>query len=319
VIVQEGSALSSLVAICTPVLNGAKYLEEALESVQAQTYPNLVHVISDNASTDDTAKIIARYQNARVPVVSSRSRVVLSQMANWNRAVDLAPRKARWIRLLCADDRIRPDTIARVVALGESDLSVGIVGCGHFRNETVEAMHWGGQPIIIDGHEACRRYFEYRGNLMGPHMLVRRDLLYAHGRPFDETLILADNDMCLRVLQEAAFAFDPEPLGFTREHGETVSHNVMSTRKMHFLEWLIYLDRYGPNVYPAERFSQLRRSYLRHYVRRMFTWPTDVRALHLQRLREYGVRIGKRKQIDALLNWIGKRLGLQDAWVGYPF
>lgn len=72
----------------------------SLDSVQAQTYPNLIHVVSDNASTDETAEILARYHNARVPVVTSRSGVVLPQMANWNRAIDLAPKEARWIRLL---------------------------------------------------------------------------------------------------------------------------------------------------------------------------------------------------------------------------
>lgn len=311
--------MTSLVAICTPVLNGAKFLKDCLDSVQAQTYPNLIHVVSDNASTDETAAILARYHDARVPIISSRSDSIIPQMANWNRAIDLAPAEARWIRLLCADDCIHPDTIARVVKLGESNPAIGLVGCGQTRNENVEDMRWGDEPIVIEGHEACRRYFENRGSLMGPHVLVRRDLLYAQGRPFDETLVLADNDMCLRVLQDAALAFDPEPLGFTREHDDAVSVDVIATRKLHYLEWLFYLDRYGPNIYPPERFRSLRRTYVRHYVRRMVTWPGDVRAMHMKRLREYGVRVGKRKQFDALLNWFGKRLGLQEGWVGYPF
>ncbi len=311
--------MSSLVAICTPVLNGAKFLTEALESVQAQTYPNLVHVVSDNASTDETAAILARYHNARVPVIVSRSDRTVPQMANWNRAIDLAPPDARWVRLLCADDRIRPDAIARVVALGESDPAIGLVGCGQTRNDTVEDMRWGNVPVVMDGAEACRRYFEYRGSLMGPHVLVRRDLMFAHGRPFDESLTLADNDMCLRVLQEAAFAFDPEPLGFTREHAGALSRDLIATRKLHFFEWLVYLDRYGAAVYAPDRFLRLRRTYLRHYVRRMLTWPRDVRALHLKQLRDYGCGIGKRKRADAMLNWFGKHLGVQEAWVGYPF
>lgn len=311
--------MANLVAICTPVLNGATYLREALDSVQAQTYPNLIHVVSDNASTDETAAILAEYANARVPVLSSRSDQIIPQMANWNRAIDLAPPTAHWVRLLCADDRIRPETIARVVALGESSPSIGLVGCGHTRNDTPENMRWGDTPLVISGHEACRRYFEYRGNLMGPHVLVRRDLLYAAGRPFDESLVLADNDMCLRVLQSADFAFDPAQLGFTREHDGAVSRDIIARRKLHFLEWLIYIDRYGPQVYSARHFQQFRKTYLRHYVRRMMTWPSDVQALHLARLRDYGIRIGLRKRCDAMVNWFGKHLGLQEAWVGYPF
>jgi glycosyltransferase involved in cell wall biosynthesis len=316
---MSGYRMSSLVTICTPVHNGAEFLKECMDSVQAQTYPHLVHVVSDNASSDETAAILASYHNARVPVVTSRSGSLIPQMPNWNRAIDLAPKGSRWVRVLCADDRIRPDTIARVVALGESDPAIGLVGCGHTRNEAVEDMRWGNTPIVIDGHEACRRYFENCGSLMGPHVLVRRDLLYTHGRPFDESLVLADNDMCLRVLQNSAFAFDPEPLGFTREHEGTVSSDVIATRKLHFFEWLLYLDRYGPNIYSPEKFAKIRKIYLHYYVRKMLLWPRNVRAVHLGLLSRYGVQIERRMRLKAIGNWFGKRFGLQEAWVGYPF
>src|ERR1700731_169502 len=47
-----------LVAITTPVYNGERYLGETMACVQAQTYPNLVHLVVDNASTDRSAEII---------------------------------------------------------------------------------------------------------------------------------------------------------------------------------------------------------------------------------------------------------------------
>ena len=56
-----------LVAVITPVYNGAKHVEDALSAVQAQTYRPLVHCIVDNASTDATPDIIARYANADSP------------------------------------------------------------------------------------------------------------------------------------------------------------------------------------------------------------------------------------------------------------
>ncbi len=46
------------VAVVTPVLNGEEFLAETMDSVQAQTYPNLVHIVLDNASTDATAQIV---------------------------------------------------------------------------------------------------------------------------------------------------------------------------------------------------------------------------------------------------------------------
>jgi glycosyltransferase involved in cell wall biosynthesis len=42
--------ITPLVSVCIPTFNGATYLEEALQSVSAQTYRNLELVISDDAS-----------------------------------------------------------------------------------------------------------------------------------------------------------------------------------------------------------------------------------------------------------------------------
>ena len=46
-----------LVSVCIPVYNRPQMLQEAVVSAQAQTYPNFEIVISDNASTDDTAQV----------------------------------------------------------------------------------------------------------------------------------------------------------------------------------------------------------------------------------------------------------------------
>ena len=80
-----------LVAVLTPVYNGAKYLAETMACVQAQTYPNLVHIVLDNASTDATPEIISRYLNLRVPVVTKRNSTLLPQRENYNATVALAP------------------------------------------------------------------------------------------------------------------------------------------------------------------------------------------------------------------------------------
>ena len=60
-----------LVAILTPVYNWASFLAETMACVQAQTYPNLVHIVLDNASTDATPEIINRYSGGRVPILTT--------------------------------------------------------------------------------------------------------------------------------------------------------------------------------------------------------------------------------------------------------
>ena len=49
------------VSIGLPVYNGADFLEEALDSLLAQTFEDFELIISDNASTDRTQEICQAY------------------------------------------------------------------------------------------------------------------------------------------------------------------------------------------------------------------------------------------------------------------
>src|SRR5262245_21053366 len=63
-----------LVAVVTPVHNGADSLAACLESVRAQSYRNWCHLVVDNASTDATRNIAdsRAAQDPRVKVLSFR-------------------------------------------------------------------------------------------------------------------------------------------------------------------------------------------------------------------------------------------------------
>jgi glycosyltransferase involved in cell wall biosynthesis len=46
-----------LVSVITPVLNGEATIEENIQSIKNQTYPNIEHIVVDNFSTDRTREI----------------------------------------------------------------------------------------------------------------------------------------------------------------------------------------------------------------------------------------------------------------------
>jgi glycosyltransferase involved in cell wall biosynthesis len=62
---QREPAVAPLVSIVTPVLNGARYLPEALESVRAQDHPRIEHIVVDGGSTDGTLEVLRRAPGIR--------------------------------------------------------------------------------------------------------------------------------------------------------------------------------------------------------------------------------------------------------------
>jgi GT2 family glycosyltransferase len=54
------------ISVVTPSYNQGKYIARTIDSVLAQSYPNLEHIVVDGMSSDDTPEILARFPHLRV-------------------------------------------------------------------------------------------------------------------------------------------------------------------------------------------------------------------------------------------------------------
>ncbi len=313
-----------LVAIITPVYNGEAYLDETMEAVQALHYPNLVHVVLDNASRDATPHIIERYRNRRVPLLTHRRADTVCMADNWNQAVAMTPPDARYFRILCADDTLRADAIDRLVEVAERDSAIGVVGClWRFCEHALCGEELPADREIFDGREVIRSYLrrEHAG-LAGMNVLVRRSEIHA-SRPFyDGSIISFDSEVNVRICMHAKFGFVRSELGLWRIHpGSTTSH----VRKLfaHELCWLRILDRYGPDVLGFRDYMECRITYRRHLLRKLLQarcgeGGEQVFAQGLDQLRRNGDPAGPIDFADALAEWGKLALLRQRHRVGKP-
>src|SRR5262249_32985361 len=110
------------VSIGLYVYNGARFLEDTLDSLLAQTYTDFELIISDNASTDRTEEICRTYaaKDQRVRYYRSKKNVGVGR--NCNRVFELAT--GDYFKWATADDLCKPELVARCLELLENDRPV---------------------------------------------------------------------------------------------------------------------------------------------------------------------------------------------------
>lgn len=95
-------SLKPTISICIPTFNRADYLEQTLQSIARQTIKPFQVLIVDNASTDNTPQIAARYK--RFGFTYIRNPKNLGMVGNYNRCLELA--QDNFISFLHSDDLI---------------------------------------------------------------------------------------------------------------------------------------------------------------------------------------------------------------------
>lgn len=95
------------IALCT--YNGEKYLNQQLNSIIHQTYPNLEIIIVDDASTDGTINIINSFQE-KVPIIKLyKNEYNIGFNKNFKKSLDLC--SADYIAIADQDDIWKPEKI----------------------------------------------------------------------------------------------------------------------------------------------------------------------------------------------------------------
>jgi glycosyltransferase involved in cell wall biosynthesis len=117
--------MTPLVSVVMPVRNGARWLDEAIDSIARQTLSDLELLIVDDGSTDETPQILDDWSHR-----DSRIRVLRQTDCGLAAALNygLAEARGRYLARLDADDCAMPARLERQVGVLQQNPSIGLLG-----------------------------------------------------------------------------------------------------------------------------------------------------------------------------------------------
>lgn len=233
------------ISVITPSYNQGHFLEQTIQSVLSQDYPNLEYIVVDGGSKDDSVEIINRYKGRLAWWVSEKDK---GQTHAINKGLQHATGEI--LTYLNSDDLLLPRSLDRV--------------CAYFSSHPDSDFLYGDASIVdAAGHEQllCRtlpfnRHLVVYGRsiICQPASFFRRSLLDRIGL-FDESLFFCmDIDFWVRaVLGGAKFQHVYECFAAARFHSNA---KTMKHQRMLNEEHLGLLRRHGL-ITKARRIGEL--------------------------------------------------------------
>lgn len=206
-----------LVSICIPAYNTAKFLKKSLDSIVNQTYTNREIIVSNNASTDDTAKIVKKYvEKYKIKYFENDKNI--GPWRNFERCISLA--KGEYIAIFHADDIYMPNIVQKQVEYFQKNLQIGAVFTNaNLINGRGEII--GESKLPVELNKKGTYYFTdiFFSTLNNLHYLVCpsvmvKSKIYHELIPFRDDLFetASDVDMWFRISEKYPIAILPEKL-----------------------------------------------------------------------------------------------------------
>lgn len=232
------------VAIAMPVYNGAEYLGEAFDALQAQTEADWVAVVTDNASTDATPEIVRQRAGADPRIRYVRNATNLGANGNFNRSMALAVETgAPFVKWAAHDDRPRPGYLAACLAElaahpeavgahtgiqlidGEGDPYPYSEPRGGFVASATDLWRWDPADLAVyEDADPARRLARFLRAKSGEWMIyaVFRAEAVARTRPF--AMPGVEDALCAELLLRGPVRFLPQTLFDHRLHAGSARH-----------------------------------------------------------------------------------------------
>ena len=239
-----------LISLGLPVFNGENFIEQALQSIQAQTFLHFELIVTDNASTDRTQAIVEAYAQKDERIRYYRNRENLGAAANYNLAFFHA--RGDYFKWVSHDDMIAPTFLESCLSVLQqnSDVvlsyphTVIIDQNGRETDRYADGLHLR-QPRA---HQRLRYFFDNPGLCHPVFGLMRREVLAKTG--LIGNFPRSDRNLIGEMALYGHLYEIPEPLFLRRIHAQT-STRVHRTEQ----ELAVWFDpkKQGTRTFPRWR------------------------------------------------------------------
>lgn len=247
-----------LVTVICTCYNHERFVIEAIHSVLDQTYPNIELIVVDDASTDQSQKIIADMIRLYPKITYIPLNINKGNCAAFN--IGLKAAKGEYIADLAADDVFVPQRIEKQISFFElHGREYGVVFtdatyidmAGSKLNQHFATLRKKGLIGTIPQGEVyadvLAKYF-----ISAPTMLVRREVFDLIGG-YDESLAFEDFDFWVRSSRHFKYGYIDEPLTLVRRTSNSLSTKLYrkGDRQAHST-YLVCEKAFALNRTPAE-------------------------------------------------------------------
>ncbi len=226
---MTGAARHPTVTFLVPCFNYGRYLPECLDSIFAQRAAVDFEVVAiDDASTDDTGAVLARYRDPRLRVITHP--VNRGHVATMTEAIGEA--RGAYVARIDPDDRYRPEFLARTVERLQADPRVGLVyGNAALIDEDGRValaacpVRHGGRPFAGDELIPLLEH----NFVCAPTVLGRREA-WRGALPIPAGLAFNDWYLMVMIARRWNFGYVPEVLADYRVHGANHHSRIVRDR-----------------------------------------------------------------------------------------
>ena len=204
-----------LVSIVTPSFNQDRYLEETIQSVRAQDYPQIEYMIVDGGSTDASVSVIKKYEHTLAWWISEKDQ---GQTDAINKG--FAHAKGEILAWINSDDTYEPGTVTAAVNYLRDHPEIGMVyGDCNYINESGEII--GKFKSAQTNYRLLRRGYTH----IPQQTMFFRAELWKQAGPLDPSFYFAmDYDLWTRIAGRAQIKYIPQTWANFRLHtaGKTI-------------------------------------------------------------------------------------------------